>query len=568
MVAGTRTFSLEETFLGPQVIDPPPTRHALFILLLALAAVLRLGTAGWGDLFDGMEGQFAGGAREMLANQQWLVPTNNAIPQLDTPPLVYWLVALSYKAFGVSPMVARLPGAIAMIACVALTFLIGERFGDYWRGFLAGLIHLCFVGTFLVGRSVTAEPIFSAFIAGAIYCAVCGYQRRKFRQAWFAGFWLCGSLACLTKGLVAIFYLVSVVFLLALFFREARIRFRTLFHWGYLLGFLVLVAPWYIWVHQNFPGLLSRLFFSTNDPGLTRLEFLFLHFVWWSPASFLVLPGLFLATRKIIRPPEFSFTDALPLCWMAVGFLPLFLSGYQSTHSSLSMWSAFALWAALVWERTPGILRIVGIGAVIIAGIAVAMTGFFAYQIHGSILPLDLPTLTWLKLHRLLEIAGLAFAVIAMSGLYFAIRKRWEIALLLVLVAMVPVGLCLTEGTSRVASSFSLASAARFLNVRLEGHGQVLFEGPLRNASSLVFYLNQKFYLVNQVPDTMATSNVSREKYLDSNAVLEAWNRAEPIYLIIEEGRVPEWQELIVTRAHIFHQVASCGRYAILSNQL
>ena len=92
MVAGARTFSLEDTFLEPQVLDPPPTRHALFVFLIALSAVVLLGTAGWGDLYDGAEGQFAGGAREMLETRQWLLPTNDTIPRLETPPLVYWLV--------------------------------------------------------------------------------------------------------------------------------------------------------------------------------------------------------------------------------------------------------------------------------------------------------------------------------------------------------------------------------------------------------------------------------------------------------------------------------------------
>src|SRR6266478_2134639 len=123
MVAGTRTFTLEDTFLEPQVLNPPPARHAFFISLLALAAILHLATAGWGDLYDGVEGQFAGGAREMLATQQWLVPTNDGVPRLQTPPLVYWLIVLSCKIFGVTAMSARLPIAIAMIASIALTFL-------------------------------------------------------------------------------------------------------------------------------------------------------------------------------------------------------------------------------------------------------------------------------------------------------------------------------------------------------------------------------------------------------------------------------------------------------------
>src|SRR5262249_30409315 len=156
---------------------------------LALAAMLQLGTANWGDLYDGLEGQFAGGAREMLNAHQWLVPTNDGVPRLETPPLAYWLIAFSYKIFGVTPMAARLPVGVAMVVSIALTFLIGERLAGYWRGFSAGLIHLCFSGSFLLGRGVTAEPIFSALMAGAIYCAVCGFQRRQFRHAWFAGVW-------------------------------------------------------------------------------------------------------------------------------------------------------------------------------------------------------------------------------------------------------------------------------------------------------------------------------------------------------------------------------------------
>src|SRR2546430_9906977 len=127
MVAGARTFSLEEAFLAPQILHPPPTRHALLAFLLALTAVLHIGTAAWGDLYDGAEGQLAGGAREMLDSKQWLLPTNDGAPLLQTPPLAYWVIAISFKVFGISAAAARLPIALAMLGSVALTFLIGER---------------------------------------------------------------------------------------------------------------------------------------------------------------------------------------------------------------------------------------------------------------------------------------------------------------------------------------------------------------------------------------------------------------------------------------------------------
>jgi 4-amino-4-deoxy-L-arabinose transferase-like glycosyltransferase len=568
MVAGTRTFTLEDTLIEPQVLDPPPTRHALFIFLLALAAVLHLATAGWGDLYDGVEGQTAGGAREMLAAQQWLVPTNDGVPLLQTPPLVYWLIILSYKIFGVTAMAARLPIALAMIASVALTFLIGERLAGYWRGFSAGLIHLCFAGAFLLGRTVTPEPIFSFFIGGAIFCAVCGYQRRQFRRAWFAGFWFCAGLACLSKGLEALFCLAGVCVLLAIFFREARLRFRFLLRWSYLLLFLAIVVPWFIWAQRDFPGFFPQMLSWPLDPGLPRSGFFVLHFAWWFPTSILVLPGLLFATRKIVRPHEITFADALPLCWMAVGFLPLLLSGQQTAFSSMSMWSAFALWAAVVWERTPGTLRVVGLAFLVLVGSVVATVAFSAPEILAGFAPASIAVANWPAFSHMLEIAGVALGISAVAALYFAVRQRPEIALVLILVSMVPIGLGLADGRSRMAPSFSLAGAARFLNPRLGERGQVIYEGPLHRGSTLAFYLNRKFFLVNQSAVFFDQSAAAQEKYLDENFVLEAWNRSDPIYLIIDENRIPYWQKLVTARVHIYHQVTTCGRYAVLSNQL
>ena len=231
MTAGARTFTIEDALLEPQALPPPPLRHALFVSLIALAALLHLTALGWGDLYNHTEGQYAGAAREMIQTQQWLWPTNDGLPRLPKPPLLYWLIIGSFKIFGINSAAARLPIALATIATVALTFLIGEKLKDYWRGFFAGLIYLCSCGTAIFGRIVMPEPVFSAFIVGAIFCGVCGYQRRRGRAFWFLGFWLCCALACLTKSLLGLLYPMAIFILLSCFYREARLRFRKLFHW-------------------------------------------------------------------------------------------------------------------------------------------------------------------------------------------------------------------------------------------------------------------------------------------------------------------------------------------------
>src|SRR5438477_5258590 len=161
MVAVTRTFPIQETLLEPPPLAPPPTRHALLIILIALAALLHVATIGWGDLYNETDSQYAGAAREMIESHQWLLPTNDGLPRLQKPPLLYWLIVLSYKTFGTNEAAARLPIALAIVVTVALTFLIGERLRDYWQGFLAGLIYLSCCGTFLLGRIIMQDAVFS-----------------------------------------------------------------------------------------------------------------------------------------------------------------------------------------------------------------------------------------------------------------------------------------------------------------------------------------------------------------------------------------------------------------------
>src|SRR5437667_8567256 len=222
MTASARTLSIEETLLDPPALVPPRMRHALLVILIALAALLHVVTVGTGDLYSETEGQYAGAAREMVASHNWLLPTNNGIPRLQKPPLLYWVIIASYKILGVNEAAARLPVALAVVATVALIFLIGEKLSEYWRGFIAGMIYLSFCGTFLLGRIVMPEPLVTALLAGAIFCGICGYQRRPHRRIWYTAFWICAALACLTKGLLGIAYPAAIFLLLSIFYREAR----------------------------------------------------------------------------------------------------------------------------------------------------------------------------------------------------------------------------------------------------------------------------------------------------------------------------------------------------------
>src|SRR5881398_3030952 len=68
--------------------------------VLVVAAAVYIGTSAWPVILDETDGQYAGAAREMLERRDWFVPTNNGVPRLQKPPLVYWLTRLSLGTLG------------------------------------------------------------------------------------------------------------------------------------------------------------------------------------------------------------------------------------------------------------------------------------------------------------------------------------------------------------------------------------------------------------------------------------------------------------------------------------
>src|SRR5262249_61192224 len=125
-LAGWFPLIWSRTLFPGQAEQPSRPRLLSVALVLILPALLLYPSMSF-HLLEPDEGRYAQIPREMLARGDWVVPHLQGQPYLDKPPLLYWLVMLSYSVFGVAEAPARLIPALAVHGAILVVYLIGRR---------------------------------------------------------------------------------------------------------------------------------------------------------------------------------------------------------------------------------------------------------------------------------------------------------------------------------------------------------------------------------------------------------------------------------------------------------
>lgn len=300
-------------------------------LLLAVGYVLNLGIQ---PLYL-EEPRRAFITMELLANDNWLVPTLWGLPYYNKPPFFNWVLIASSSLFGeMNEWTLRLPTVISTWLLGGMIYLILRRPFGKKTAVYACLFWLCSSGILFYFSMLSEIDLFFSLVVFTGLYAIHYFYRRGFLWLLFLSTYSLTAVAFLSKGIPSLVF--TGLSLLAFFIWKKN--FWKLFHPAHFasIGWFVLLVGGYYYAYAQYADplpFLRNLWTESSDravwsngawPFLNHLLFFPLDlFKEWIPALF-VLPFLFRNhIGRQIRQDDLLFFCLLMLL---VNLLPYWLS--------------------------------------------------------------------------------------------------------------------------------------------------------------------------------------------------------------------------------------------------
>lgn len=250
------------TLFAGAAATPERARTSSLFALIVLPALLLYPCLQF-RLLEPDEGRYAEIPREMLLAGDWVVPRLQGEPYLDKPPLLYWLVMISYQVFGVYDWTARIPPALAVHATILAVYLFGCRMFGERRALRSALLLSVMPGLLSIGRLLNLDGLLTLWTTLGLLASFRYTQPDRPRWA-FALWTIACGLGVLTKGPIAIVLVVAPL----LTWRRlnpprcAPMGWRT---WSlFLLGVSAINLPWYIAMTLREPTFVRYFFWQHN----------------------------------------------------------------------------------------------------------------------------------------------------------------------------------------------------------------------------------------------------------------------------------------------------------------
>jgi 4-amino-4-deoxy-L-arabinose transferase-like glycosyltransferase len=560
------------------------------------------------SLMDDVDAVQAQIARNMLTSGDWVTARLDGVPYLEKAPLIYWLMAICYRIFGVHDWAARIPVVLAAMALSWLTAAFGAWAFGRRAGLFAGLSIGTCVGLFLFTRIQIPDVMVAAEMTLSMWAFLRVMDEEERRPRWWA-FLLAASLgvSLLLKSLIGVVFPFAAAVIYLALTRQLfqRSVWKRIHPASGLMIVLLIAAPWHILATLRNPPYFDLSFRSVSGEyhgflwfyfmneqvlrflnlryprdynTVPRLWFWLLHLVWLFPWS-VYFPA---AAKLSYRPNDRAGkTRLLALCW--IGFVLVFFTfsttqEYYSmpSYPALALLAGSAMAAGGVWVvRGTRVLS----GLLFCAGTATAILWFLvrnnatpgdissALSQHPGAYTLslghmgDLTLASFAYLRPPLLLATAAFFVGAIGTVRAGQRAFLAAAVSLVL---------FFQAARMALVVFDPYMSSRPLADALlhAPEGRLIVDHHYYTFSSIFFYTNREALLLNGRFNNLVYGSYAPgapDVFIDDSQWTKLWLSRERYYLVVTQSAMQRLEKLVGREQ--LNVIISSGGKVLLCNR-
>jgi 4-amino-4-deoxy-L-arabinose transferase-like glycosyltransferase len=337
------------------------------VCLAGLAYPLFFYGLGQRDLYSSHEGRAAQDAQSILNEGVWGLPhLFDLHPELQKPPLYYWLVAIMSRLRGgaVDEIAVRLPAAISALATVLCVyawcaFRACGRAGLFAALVLATAMHFTWLAR--VGR-IDMPLTFTTTVALLAFHESWN-QATGAQSRWRIAAYVAIATSIMLKGPIGLIVPLVVLAPMVLFYRSRGLWPCHLDLRRGLAIIALMVGPWFAWAMWKSQGALLQTFFIYHNmerafgggelrahPFWFYFPRLAVDFLPWTPLLLACIPGVVL--RSGPNSPE-----RFGAIWLASVFLLLSCVRFKRADYLLPAYPGAAIVVGCTLDRLCGRIR-------------------------------------------------------------------------------------------------------------------------------------------------------------------------------------------------------------------
>ncbi len=532
------------------------------------------------SLMDDVDAVQAQIAANMVASGDWVTARLDGVAYLEKSPLLYWMIAVFFKLFGVVDWIARLPIALASVGLAVLTAAFARWAFGAREAVYAGLVIATCIGLFLFTRILIPDVILTLTIALSMWAFLRILEEEEpHPRLWSCAFWAAIAVGLLLKSLIALIFPIGAA-LVYLFITKQLFLHRTWRRLRPISGIciaILIAAPWhvlatlrnppyFVFTMRSAPGEYHGFFwfYFFNEQLLRFLNmrsprdydtvprhlFWLFHLLWLFPWS-VYLPAIVkLKFKPVDRAGK---TRLLALCW--IGFVMVFFT-FSTTQEYYSMpiypAVALLLGCAIVaggnWIRngTRVLCLIAALAAVVVIGLLVEVRGLpapgdiasalsshpAAYKLSlGHMEDLTIESFAYLRLP--LAVAALAFLIGCFGTMRSAGRQVYFSAAVMMVIFFHAARLALVVFDPYM-SSRPLADA-----LLAAPPGQLIVNHHYYEFSSVFFYTQRDALLLNGRFNNLVYGSYApgaAPVFIDDADFVRRWHGSERYYFVVDKA--------------------------------